>query len=395
MPTYNCVRLKLITPKWFPAICRPKPNTIRPLDKCLLWGKTFKTSKKILNSNNMKLTQMKSQISILALVLLITGCGNGGDTETGESEVPKNTTPAYVQEIQPSVFHHYISIQGDVESDKTIMITPKTTATVEEIRVRAGQDVKKGDILAKLDGEITRSQLQEVKTQLELAKTVYERQQNLRDQNVGSEIELLQSKTQYESAKNQLATLNEQYENYTIRATISGTVNQVDLKVGETVGPGTPVFQLTNSEALKVTASVSEAYITRVDQTDSVQVSFPSLDISPINKRLDVVSKVINPSNRTFGVEIYLPDNMEQIRPNMMAKIRINDVTLTDQIVIPLNTVQKANNKNHATRREVTTAQSYKNDMVISEGLQAGELLITSGYANLSNGQPISIQEEN
>ncbi|HBX67184.1 MAG TPA: hypothetical protein DEG32_13880 [Balneolaceae bacterium] len=179
------------------------------------------------------------------------------------------------------------------------------------------------------------------------------------------------------------------------------------MKVGETVGPGTPVFQLTNSEALKVTASVSEAYITRVDQTDSVQVSFPSLDISPINKRLDVVSKVINPSNRTFGVEIYLPDNMEQIRPNMMAKIRINDVTLTDQIVIPLNTVQKANNKNHvfvaeetnegwiATRREVTTAQSYKNDMVISEGLQAGELLITSGYANLSNGQPISIQEEN
>lgn len=355
----------------------------------------------------MKLTQMKSQILILALVLLIAGCGNGGDTETGAIKIPKNSTPVYIQEIQPSVFHHYVSIQGNVESDKTIMISPKTSATVEEIRVRTGQDVKKGDILAKLDGEITRSQLQEVKTQLELAKTVYERQQNLRDQNVGSEIELLQAKTQYESAKNQLATLNEQYENYTIRATISGTVNQIDLKVGEMVGPGAPVFQLTNSEALKVTASVSEAYITRVDQTDSVEVTFPSLNISPIKKKLDVVSKVINPSNRTFGVEVYLPDNMKQIRPNMMAKVRINDVTLTSQIVVPVNTVQKANNRNHvfvaeetnegwiATLRQVTTAQSYNNDMVISEGLQPGELLITSGFENLSNGQPVSIQEEN
>ena len=349
---------------------------------------------------------MKSNVTLLALILFISACGNGGEDENAANEPERATTPVHIQELQPSDFRHYINIQGDVESDKTIMITPKATATVDEILIRAGDEVQQGDVLARLDGEITRSQIKEVETQLELAKTLFERQQNLREQNIGSEVEFLQSKTQYESAKNQLTTLTEQYENYTIRATISGTVDQVTLKVGETVGPNAPVFQLTNSDALKVTASVSEAYILRVDQTDSVDISFSSID-EVISTRLDVVSKAINPSNRTFGVEIYIPNNDGNIRPNMMARVRINDLTLRDQIVVPSNTVQKANQVSYvyvaeetdtgwiATRKEVSPSQSYSNDLVIEEGLEAGDLLITAGYADLADGQPISIQEEN
>ncbi|MEX0724192.1 MAG: efflux RND transporter periplasmic adaptor subunit [Gracilimonas sp.] len=351
----------------------------------------------------MKLTQMKSQILVLSLLLFMTGCGNGSGDENGENGTTR-TTPVYVQELEPTRFQHFINIQGDVESDKTIMITQKATATVEEILVRAGDDVQKGDVLAKLDGEVTRTQIQEVETQLELAKTLFERQQNLREQNIGSEVEFLQSKTQYESAKNQLATLTEQYENYTIRATISGTVDRVDLKVGETVGPNEPVFQLANSDALKVMAQISEAYISRIDQTDSVRISFPSLDEN-ISKRLDVVSKVINPSNRTFGVEIYIPNASGNIRPNMMAKVMINDISLQDQIVVPANTVQKANEVSYvflaeetedgwiASNREVTLGYNYNNDLVITGGLESGDLLITDGYADLSDGAAISIQE--
>lgn len=349
---------------------------------------------------------MKSHITLLALVLFISACGNGGEDENAANGSERATTPVHIQELQPSDFRHYINLQGDVESDKTIMITPKATATVDEILIRRGDEVQKGDVLARLDGEITRSQIKEVETQLELAKTLFERQQNLREQNIGSEVEFLQSKTQYESAKNQLATLTEQYEDYTIRATISGTVDQVNLKVGETVGPNAPVFQLTNSDALKVTTSVSEAYILRVDQTDNVEIGFSSLD-EVISKRLDVVSKAINPSNRTFGVEIYIPNNDGNIRPNMMARVRINDLTLRDQIVVPSNTVQKANQVSYvyvaeetddgwiATRKEVVPSQSYNNDLVIEEGLESGDLLITAGYAELADGQPISIQEEN
>lgn len=252
----------------------------------------------------MKVFSMKFQLSVLAIFLFVTACGNG-DQGNGENET-RSSTPVYVNEVQTSTFRHYVNVQGDVESDKTIMITPKTSATVEEILVRAGQQVEKGDILARLDGEITRNQLAQAETQLELAKTIFERQQNLREQNIGSEVEFLQAKTQYESARSQLASLREQYDYYTIRATISGTVDRVDLKVGETVGPTLPVFQISNSDALKVTAEVSEAYITRVNETDSVEITFPSLDVK-VQKRLDVVSKAINPSNRTFGVEVYLP----------------------------------------------------------------------------------------
>lgn len=351
----------------------------------------------------MKLLTMKFQLSILSLFLLITACSGGDQTENSENGTPR-TTPVYVQELQLSDFNHYVNIQGTVESDKTIMITPKTTATVQEILVRAGDQVQKGDVLARLDGEITKSQIQEVKTQLDLSKTLFERQQNLRDKGVGSEVEFLQAKTQYESTKNQLATLTEQYKNYTIRATISGTVDRVDLKVGETVGPTAPVFQLANSDALKVTAQVSEAYITQIEQTDSVEISFPSLD-ETITKKLDVVSKAINPSNRTFEVEVYISNNGEKIRPNMMAEVSINDITQHDMIVVPVNTVQQANNTNYvfiaeenengwvAVNREVTTGYNYENDQVITEGLEAGDLLITAGYANLSDGTRISIQE--
>lgn len=347
---------------------------------------------------------MKSQLTLLALFLMFTACGNGGQDANGDNQNLRNTIPVHVEELQLSEFRHFVNVQGDVESDKTIMITPKLTATVVEILVRAGNDVKKGDVLARLDGDITRSQIKEVETQLELAKTLFERQKNLREQGIGSEVEFLQSKTQYEAANNQLSTLKEQYENYTVRAPISGTINYVGLKVGETVGPNEPVFQLANSDALKITAEVSEAYITRIDQTDSVEISFPSLDVV-ITKKLDVVSKVINPSNRTFRIEVYIPNQGGQIRPNMMAKLKINDVTLKNQIVVPVNTIQQALGTNYAfvaeenedgwiaSLKEVTFSQSYNNDLVITDGLQAGDLLITAGYANLSDGDAISIQE--
>lgn len=347
---------------------------------------------------------MKSKLFFIALLLVIAGCGNGTPEQTTEER--QNTTPVYTTELERSQFRHYVNVLGTVESDKTIMISPKVGATVEEVLVRAGQEVEKGDILARLDGEITRSQIREVETQLELAETLLERQENLRDEDIGSEVEYLQAENRVESLQRQLATLNEQLENYTIRATISGTVDYVDLKVGETVGPTMPVVQLANSEALKVTSRVSEAYITRISQTDSVEIRFPSLD-ETIRKQIDVVSRAINASNRTFGVEIFIPNGSNNIRPNMMAQVKINDITLNDQIVVPANTVQQANNLSYvyvaeqtengwvARNREVQTGYNYGNDLQITSGLEPGERLITSGYTNLADGAAISIEENN
>ena len=347
---------------------------------------------------------MKSKTSIIVLLLLLGACGNGDKEVISSEQSNDKKVSVYVEEIQPSTFRHYLNIQGDVESDNTIMITPEVNATVEKINVRLGDKVKKNDVLAELDGKITKSQIKQVESQLELSKTIYERQKNLRNQNIGSEVDFLQAKTQYESAQSQLNTLSEQLGNYTIRATISGVVNQVNVKVGENVSPAASAFQLANSTSLKVTAEVSERYITTVDEKDSVEISFPSLQTS-VKKRLNVVSKVINSSNRTFEVEIYITDLNGSIRPNMMASLKINDIILKDKIVVPLNTVQKANNESfvyvakksdngmQAIKRTVTLGDTYNNSIVVETGLEAGEKLINAGYTELFDKALISIQE--
>ena len=343
-----------------------------------------------------------SFITSLLFFVLLSACS--GPEASQEQAPSQRAVPVYVQELQPSTFNHYINIQGTVESDKTIMITPKVSATVESVEVSAGEVVEKGEVLARLDGEVTKSQIAEVKTQLELARTVYERQKNLRSQDIGSEIELLQAETDVKSLESQLATLQEQYANYTISATIGGTVNKVLIKEGEFVSSTMQAFQLANSEALKVTAELSEAYINRIDLTDSVTISLPSIDWQ-LTKTLDVVSKVIDPSNRTFAVEIYLPNGNNQIRPNMIAKLRINDYSESNQIVVPINVVQQTNEGGFlflakqngsgwiSQRQQVETGRSYGSDIVIEQGLQPGDRIITTGYTNVANNGPIEITQ--
>ncbi|MDZ7658753.1 efflux RND transporter periplasmic adaptor subunit [Fodinibius sp.] len=334
-------------------------------------------------------------------LIFVSACGNGPATENQEEN---DAVAVTIEEIQPSTFKHYLNIQGTVESDKTISITPKVTATVEEINVQAGDQVEKGTVLARLDGEVTRTQIEEVKTRLKLAETRYERQKNLREDNIGSEIQLLEVETQVRSLENQLATLQEQFEYYTIRATIGGTVNRVMLKEGETAVPSSPAFQIANAEALKVTAEISEAYITRIDRTDSVRVRFPSLN-REITKTIDVVSKVIDPSNRTFSIEIYISNLDETVRPNMLAKLRVNDVTRANEVVVPLNAVQQPEGDAFvylakqgdpswiASRQSIELGLSYNDQILIEEGLRPGDRLVTVGYNALSDQTPIAIQE--
>lgn len=347
---------------------------------------------------------MNYKTSITALLIFMAACGQEPVEQSPQAGQDQNATPVYAQEVKRGPFNHYLNIQGTVESDKTILISPKTTATVTRINVRAGDKVEQGEVLATLDGDITESQISEVETQLELARTLYEKQKNLREQGIGSEVEFLQAENQVNALEKQLNTLTKQYNNYTIRATIAGTVNQVLLKEGETVNMGSPVFQIANAEALKVTAEVSEAYISTVDQGDSVAIMLPSLDITH-NATLDVVSKVIDASNRTFSVEIYIPNYGGRIRPNMVAKVRINDFSEDDQIVIPINLVTEEVDSQYvyvaqqqdsgwtAELRTVTTGKYYKNQVVITSGLNEGDLLVTNGYNTLSAGKAIAIKD--
>ena len=346
---------------------------------------------------------MNHRLFILLALFLASACG-GNETET-EPDIQKQTektTPVSITALTPTEFNHYITVQGAVESDRTIVISPKTSATVESIKVRAGDRVKAGAVLAELDGEIIANQISGVETQLKLARDLYQRQKNLREQNIGSEVEFLQAETQVEALESQLATLKEQFSYYTITAPISGTIDRVTLKQGETVNPGTTVFQLVNSDALKITAEVSEAYITSIDRKDSVEITFPSLKTS-IKKPLDVVSKVINSSNRTFMVEVYVPELAGEVLPNMIAKLKINDVKLSDQVVVPINTVQNSAEgefvfiaeQNGSTwkaiQKSVETGAAYGDWMVIKHGITPGSYLITDGFNEVVPGATLNI----
>lgn len=344
------------------------------------------------------------KLLVLAISTLVfaSACNNGPATENANNN---DAVAVEVEEARPSVFNHYLNIQGTVESDKTISITPKVTATVEEIMVKAGDQVQKGDVLARLDGEVTRTQIAEVRSRLKLAKTRYERLKNLREDNIGSEIQLLEAETQVRSLENQLATLQEQFNNYTITATIGGRVNRVHIKEGENIGPADPAFQIANSEALKVTAELSEFYINRIETTDSTTITLPSID-RQITKPIDVVSKVIDPVNRTFGMEVYIPNIDGMVYPNMLAKLKINDYRRRDVLTVPINVVQSTNEEGYlflaeqdesgswiARQQSVVTGNSYGDEIIIEEGLQPGDLVITVGNNNVSDGDPISIQQ--
>lgn len=349
----------------------------------------------------MKEQIMKKLLAIAIGMLVITSACNNGPAN--ENEAP-DTVPVNIEEITPSTFNHYLNIQGTVESDKTISITPKATATVEQVNVEAGDNVKQGTTLAELDGEVTRTQIEEVQSQLELAQTRYQRQQNLREEDIGSEIQLLEAETQVKSLQNQLATLREQYENYLITATIGGTVNRVNIKEGENVSPADPAFQIANPEALKVTGEISESYINRVETTDSVSITLPSIK-REISKYIDVVSKVIDPANRTFDIEINIPNIDGMVRPNMFAKLKINDYRREDVLTVPVNAVQSTNEEEYlylaeetesgwvASQQSVVTGNSYQNEIIIEEGLEAGDRIITVGYNNVNDGDAISIKE--
>jgi RND family efflux transporter MFP subunit len=346
---------------------------------------------------------MKSLVTkVLGILVVLSACSNGADTQADEE---KDAVSVNITAVQPTTFKHFINLQGNVESDKTISITPKVTATVDQINVRAGEKVERGAVLAVLDGEVTRTQIDQVKSQLKLAETVYERQKNLREENIGSEIQLLESETQVRSLQNQLATLQEQYDNYTITATIGGTVNSVMIKEGENITPVEPAFQIANSEALKVTAEVSEAYINRVETTDSVTVTLPGIN-RELTKPIDVVSRVIDPANRTFDVEVSIPNINGLVRPNMLAKLKINDYRREGVLAVPINVVQETHEGAFiyvakkkgvewiAESQSVETGISYGDQIIIEEGLQPGDYIITVGYNNVNDGDLLSVKED-
>jgi RND family efflux transporter MFP subunit len=333
------------------------------------------------------------------------------DTEIAklESEVNPEGSAADVKAITVKVtpaaecvFNHYIEIQGTVDGDQNIAVSPQMSGIVTAVYVTEGSFVKKGQLMAELDAQVLKQSLEEVNTQLALATSMYEKQNALWEKKIGSEVQYLQAKTNKESMEQRKNTIMEQLKLAKIISPISGTVESVPLRVGQMASPGLPTstIRVINMNVAKITGDVSETYATRIKDGNTAVISFPDLG-KDIETKLNFTSRFIDPTNRTFRIECKISAKEIELRANMIVYIKIKDYTNDKAFCLPVNLVQsnqdgkfvyvaKQNgNEFIAERRMIKTGMDYNGSMEVVEGITSGDKLITSGFQNLNDGEKV------
>ncbi|MDX2246417.1 MAG: efflux RND transporter periplasmic adaptor subunit [Bacteroidia bacterium] len=311
--------------------------------------------------------------------------------------------PVSTLSVTTSDFKHYVEVQGQVEANKNVLVSPQTPGTIIKINVKEGQSVSAGTVLAQIDDAIMRSGIQEMETSLELANIMFNKQKNLWEQQIGTEVQYLTAKNQKEALERRIETMKEQLELSKIKSPISGTVDEIMPKVGETVSPGFPAFRVINPNDLSLKAQLSESYIPYIKRGDLVKITFPALE-KTIDAKVTVVGQFINPNDRTFPIEVQLPNN-PMLKANMFGAMSINDRTLKSVVTIPTSVIQQSEESDYvfiasekegkwiATRTNIKTGLSYNGQVEVIEGLSTGQQLVVMGYKNLSDGQEIIINE--
>jgi membrane fusion protein (multidrug efflux system) len=332
-----------------------------------------------------KISQLESEISLL-------------DTNSSKSQKIKQVS---LTTLAPEQFQHFVSVQGSVEADENVMVTSKMPGLITSIKVRQGDMVKQGQILAVLDDDVLQKSIDEVKIGLAQVVVMYEKQKSLWDQKIGTEMQYLGLKNQKESLEKKLITLKSQESQTLVTAPFSGVIDEVFVKQGSLASPGIPLMQLVNVNLLKAVAKVPDSYVAYIKEGDNVSVRFPDLD-KTISATVGYVGRIVDPLSRTFKIEVKVPSENGSLKPNLLAMIQINDKTSKSAIVIEENIIQpteagkivfvatEEKGQKIARQKTVTTGLSYNGKVEILSGLSAGENLITTGYQDLADNQPIS-----
>ncbi len=306
------------------------------------------------------------------------------------------------KKIETTTFNHYVEIQGIVDADQNVSVSPEMAGIVTNVFVREGSQVKKGDIMATLDAQVLKQSVEEVRTQLDMATIIYEKQKNLWDKKIGSEVQFLQAKSTKESLERRIKTLQEQISMANVVSPISGSVESVPLRVGQMASPGLPTssIRVINMSSAKIMADISENFASRIRNGNQAFIRFPDLG-KEIETKLSFTSRFIDPSNRTFKVECRISTSEIELRANMIAYVKIKDYSNEASLVLPVNIIQsnqdgkyvyvisKVGDKNIAVRKKVTTGMDYNGESEITSGLSAGDQVITAGYQSLKEGLPV------
>lgn len=359
-------------------------------------------TKSIINSNDLKLIQdKKSSISntINSLQEELEMLNDAIIDLDENKKFPLVTN----SKIESKPFKHYIEVQGSFESDKNLILYPEVPGIIEKIYVKEGQKVLKGSDLIKLSNDGLIAKLDQTKLQVDLAKTTYERQSNLWNQKIGSEIEFLKAKTNYLSLKKNIDQLNDQIMKSKIAAPFDGTIDELIADPGSNVNPGiSPVLRIINLDHIKVKAEVPETHIAKIKEKSEAIVFIPTLK-KTIKSKISSVGNVINPSNRNFRIEIVLDNNENDFKPNMTAKVFINDYenpnailvsqkniienSLGNFYVFKLELINNDEKKYKAIKTFVRLGRSSENKIEIVEGLKNGDLIVEDGLRLIKDNQ--------
>ena len=306
--------------------------------------------------------------------------------------------------LEYSRFEHKVELRGAVQSRKNVLMSAETMGKIESINVKQGQKVRRGQALIMLDADVIENNIREVQTQLELAGIVFERQSNLWKNNIGTEIQFLEAKHNKEGLERRLETLESQMEQAIVRAPFSGSIDEIPVNEGEMASPGMPLIRIVKPNDMYISADVSEAYVGKFRVGDEVGVYFPSID-QRLTSAVSAVSQVIKSQNRTFEIEVDLPDVDFIVQPNQVTVLDIVDYRNPAALVIPTKLVQRDSKGNFvyrivadedkqvAKKAHISVGVTFDNKTEVLDGLEPGQLIALEGYRDLAPNVAVALAE--
>ncbi len=336
------------------------------------------------------------------------------EIESLQSEVDKKSPPkkaqayeVYTHRVEKQDFKSYVKLQGYVTTDENVSASSETGGRITSLLVSEGEYVSRGQGIAVIDVSTQEKQLEEIETSYELATTVFERQKRLWEQQIGSELQFLEAKTNKERLEKSMATLKNQLAKKNVSAPISGYVDRVIMKQGELAGPGVPIVQILNAAQVKVVADIPESYLSNLKKGNQIDIAFPAIE-KEIKRPISMIGRSIDPANRTFKIEMKASNKGGELKPNLLAELTIPEKKIKDAVVLPINLIRQevtgskyvfvineTGKEKKVNKVFVKTGDSYENLTVITEGLIGGELIVESGGESLNEGSEIKILERN
>ena len=297
-------------------------------------------------------------------------------------------------------FTHFVEVTGSVLSKKNVNISAETGGRILDIPAIEGMRMSKGQVLAKIDSESMQRSLEELENNLSLARTVFEKQERLWNQKIGTEIQYLEAKSRKEGLEKSLASLRTQMAKAAVRAPFNGTVETVRVRVGELVQPGSQMFQFVGESDLFIEADISESYIGVLAKGDSVEITFPSIK-KTITTKVSATGSIINPNNRTFKVEVFLP-SLPEVKPNMISVLKIQDYKNKESVIVPSHLILADTKGDYlfavengvAKKKYVTRGYTSGDQTEIVEGLVGTEMLVDKGFREVGDNFSVNVSKQ-